>query len=856
MRYGIRLCCAWHAALYLAIVLTLLCFCTPSVAKSPAAAPEAVLLTQTINPSFEPNQGQFHAAVKYAANRHPYQAYLRSDAIALSLSRANPGNAPAQAKEGAAPATVVIQLVGANPEARVIAEQQTSERSNYFLGAKPEGWVTDVPHFAAVTFIEAYPGIDLKHYAKDGKLEYDFVAKAGAKLKALRLRIVGAERTEIDAAGDLLIHAGGQILKHRRPVAVQDAQKSGASLSARYEKAGADEYRLAIDAYDESQPLIIDPIIDFGTVYGGGVAAVTGAVDARGHVYLSGATTWPGYPTINPFDGTHPDEHVGVLPVPAAFVTKIDPLGQQVLYSSFIGGEGGAVVRAIRVDDSGNVYLAGQAGNGLPTTPGAFLSGDAAPQVPAINYYYSQLERAETSLAFALKLQASGSALAYSTYLAQVDQVNALAVDAAGAAHIAGATKTASFPASAGTLQAARVAQVGKFSGFLLKLNSSGSAVQYGTYFGGAGGDTVVSALALGGDGSAHLTGYTTSNALPLEKPFQSAKRSGEDAFVAKFTPDARALVYSSYLGGSDTYSGCENLDGVDFGTAIAVDDEGYAYVAGRTYSWQYFPVSSGTRGSLNGYVDIFVSKFAPLDGSITRSVLHGGKDLTGVPCGAGLGNGEHPTAIWLNADKTVSIAGFGAIPNVDDPQFAYPLVNPVATAGGGFVITLNRESLAPVFSTVFPGIDSAAANRFGDIYLFGAINSSFLRKPETAMPLLPGALSTADPGGKVAYFARILRPTAHLVLSTESDTAAPGQAFDLKASLSGIYEAGEIEFLDGNTVLGRASTAEGETSASFRVTGATLGFHRYAARFVSPLLPRGLRSGTRYLTVVAPECD
>lgn len=834
---------------YLAAVC---CFCFSPCFGRPFIGSETPPLTHQIEPSFEPNQGQFHAAVKYAANRHPYQAYLRSDAIALRLLRPNPSSSPGQVKQGAALATVSIQLIGANPHAHAVPEQQTAERSNYFVGTKPESWVTDVPHFAAVTFVDAYPGIDLRHYAKNGKLEYDFIAKAGASLKAIRLRIVGAERTEIDAAGDLIIHASGQVLKHRRPVAVQGTQKANALITARYERTGTDEFRLAIESHDESQALTIDPIIDFGTVYGGGVAVLSGTADAGGNVYLSGATTWPGFPTVNPFDDTHPDERIGGSSVPVAFVTKIDPLGRQVLYSTFIGGEGGAVVRAIRVDDSGSVYLAGQAGNDMPTTPGAFLGSDAVPQVPAIYYGSSQLERADKSLGFALKLQSSGSAMVYSTYLAQVDQVNALAIDTAGAAHIAGATKTAAFPTTAGTLQTERVVEVGKLSGYLAKLNSSGSALQYGTYFGGAGGDTVVSAVALGSDGSAHLTGYTTSNALPLEKAFQSAKRSGEDAFVAKLTPDANALAYSSYLGGSDT--NC--LNGADFGTAIEVDGEGYAYVAGRTYSALYFPVSSGTRGGPYGFVDIFVSKVAPLDGALVRSVLLGGNDADSVSCGAGLGNGEHPTAIWLNVDKTVTVAGFGATPNLDIVQFAFPLANPVATTGGGFVTTLNPTSLATVFSTVFPGMTSAASNRFGDIYLFGAINSGFLRKPETALPAFPGALPIADPGGKVAYLARILRPTAHLLLSTESDTATSGQAFDLKADLTGIYEAGEIEFLEGDALLGRTPIAEGATSASFRVTGATLGFHRYAARFVSPLLPGGLRSGTRFLTVVAPECD
>jgi len=843
---------AWQVSLQLALVFTLWCFLGQPRAQALTAAPEAVLLTHAIEPSFEPNRGQFHAAVKYAANRHPYQAYLKSDAIALSLSGTSASQASGQQKAGATNATVAIQLIGANPEALAIPEQQTTERSNYFLGAKPEGWIVDVPHFAAVTFVDAYPGIDLRHYAKNGKLEYDFVAKAGANLKAIRLRVVGAERTEIDADGDIVIHAGGQALKHRRPVIAPDAHKSSALVSARYEKSGADEFRLVIDGHDGKEPLTIDPIIDFGTAFGGGVAALSGAVDAAGNVYLSGATTWPGFPTVNPFDGTHPDERLGVLPVPAAFVTKIDPLGQQVLFSTFIGGEGGAVVRAIRVDDSGNVYLAGQAGNGMPTTAGAFLGAAAAPQVPSIYVSYGQFDRAEQSLAFALKLQASGSALAYSTYLAQVDQVNALAIDAAGAAHIAGASKSAALPATSGTLQPARIAELGKFSGYLVKLSPAGSTLQYGTYFGGAGGDTVISALALGGDGSAHLTGYTTSNSLPLEKPFQAAKRTGEDAFVAKLAPDASALAYSSYLGGED--SNCVN--GADFGTAIAVDGEGYAYVAGRTYSTRYFPVSSGLRGVPNGYVDLFMTRIAPLDGSIVRSVLLGGNDQDDVRCDSAIGYGEHPTAIWVNADKSVSIAGFGATANVDDTRYGFPLVNPVAITGSGFVMTLDRASLAPVFSTVLPGIAGAAANRHGDIYAFGIAKSGFLRKPEAAIPVLPGALSTADPGGNVGYLARILRPAALVTLKTDSDTMPQGQAFDLQASLSGIYEAGEIEFLEGDTVLGRAAVAEAAAGASFRVSGATMGFHRYAARFVSPLVPRGLRSGTRYLTVIAAECE
>ena len=822
--------------------------------RSAAAAEDALPLTHRLNPSFEPNRGQFHPAVRYAANRYPYQVYLKSDKIVLDLADGSTSKGEGQGQgQGQGPRKVAIALLGATRDSLAVPGRELQERSNYFMGSESAQWVTGVPHYDAVTFLDAYPGIDLRHYAQGGKLEYDFLVKPGADPSGIRLRIEGADRSEVDPAGDLIIHVAGQVLKHRRPVAYQTSGSDKRAIAARYRPVREGEFALALGEHDPSTGLTIDPIIDFATVYGGGVAALSAATDPSGAVYLSGATTWPGFPTVNPFAGENPDERIGVLPVPVVFVTKIDPLGQSVHFSTFFGGSGGAVVRGIHVDAAGGVYLAGQAGNGLPTTSGAFLGATAAPWVPAIYAYYSQIERTDQSLAFVTKLHPEGNALAYSTYLAQVDQVSSLAVDPLGAAQVVGATRTASFPATPGAFQESRVTETGKLSGYLAKLSPDGRTLQYGSYFGGTGGDTVITAVALDQSGSSHFTGYTLSPSLPLQQPFQSVKRGAEDAFVAKLSADGSKLVYSSYLGGDD--SNC--LKGADFGTAIALDVDGAVYVAGRSFSHTNFPVSSGTRGAPLGYVDAFVTKLDGRDGSLLRSVFLGGNDQPNdVACGSALGYGEHPRGLSVNPDGTLTVSGYGATANLDDPGFAFPLVNPVATFGKGFVSVLAADTLAPVFSTVFPAIAGAVQNRYGDLYAFGIAQSGFLRKPETTLLIPPGALANADPGGSVAYLARILRPTAHLVLSTDSDTVTQGRAFDLKASLSGIHEAGEIEFLDGDSVLGRTPVAAGAANASFQVTAAPQGFHRYAARFVSPLLPQGLRSGTRYVTLVAAECE
>src|SRR5438874_1208469 len=177
--------------------------------------------------------------------------------------------------------------------------------------------------------------------------------------------------------------------------------------------------------------------------------------------------------------------------------------------------------------------------------------------------------------AFVTKLNASGSALLYSTYLGgnSEDDGNGIAVDAAGSAYVAGLTTSTDFP-TANPLQSKNA---GSSDVFVAKLNASGSALIYSTYLGGSSSDFAFG-IAVDSSGNAYVTGHTASTDFPTANPLQSKNAGSSDVFVAKLNASGSALIYSTYLGGSSS----------DFAFGIAVDSSGNAYVTGQTASTDF----------------------------------------------------------------------------------------------------------------------------------------------------------------------------------------------------------------------------------------------------------------------------
>ena len=325
-----------------------------------------------------------------------------------------------------------------------------------------------------------------------------------------------------------------------------------------------------------------------GGDYGQGIA-----VDSSGAAYVAGYTDSTNFPLNSPIQSVFKGGY-------DAFVAKVSPAGNSLVYSTYLGGSQEDQALAIAVDSSGSAYVTGPTGS---------------PDFPTASAYQSSYKNADI---FVAKLAPSGSSLTYSTYLggSSGDSAFGIAVDSAGSAYVTGRTISADFPVVAGAYQSKLD---GNYDVFVTKFTPAGNALVYSTYLGGKGTDEA-NAIALDSAGYAYVTGWTNSTDFPTISQFQT-DQGADDGFVFKLSPDGSALVYSTYLGGS----------GNDYAQGIAVDPLGAAYVTGYTDSTDFITKSPFQTDQAS--TDAFVAKIEPFLTGVTKAQLISptpGSTLTG----------------------------------------------------------------------------------------------------------------------------------------------------------------------------------------------------------------------------------
>ena len=433
----------------------------------------------------------------------------------------------------------------------------------------------------------------------------------------------------------------------------------------------------------------------------------------------------------------------------------IDP---ELVYSTYLGGDNfWDTANGIAVDPSGNAYVTG-------TT----LAND----FPTVNPFQAT-NKSPNGTAFVTKFNATGTALVYSTYLGGSggDKGAAIAVDSAGNAYLTGSTCSSDFP----TAYPPQASRKGPCDGFVTKLNASGTSLVYSTFLGGSGtpanGLSPVltdkgTGIAVDSAGSAYVTGGTWSTDFPTVNPIQGSG-GGEDAFLCKFSVDGKALVYSTYLGGSN----------MDVGGSIAVDSSGSAYVVGSTLSVD-FPLVNAFEGLPGNYVSeygtAFVAKLNPAGSALVYSTYLGGSV------------GEEGKCIAVDSSGNAYVTGGTWSPD-------FPTVNPIETyqskygADNVFVTKFNAAGSALVYSTFLGGsgcLFNPGADNCGDEGLGIAV----------------------DPNG-VAYVAGKTAstdfPTVNAIQTTKEDTAGGGADFTgFVASLNAAGSAlAYSTYLGGNAV-------------------------------------------------------
>ncbi len=407
----------------------------------------------------------------------------------------------------------------------------------------------------------------------------------------------------------------------------------------------------------------------------------------------------------------------------------IDP---QLDYSTYLGGSDLDFPCGIAVDGSGNAYVTGYTYSiDFPATSGAF-----------------QTIYAGGRDAFVTEVNASGSALVYSTYLggSSEDWCTGIAVDGAGNAYVTGTTSSANFPTTSGAFQ---TVYGGNLEAFVTELNASGSNLVYSTYLGGSADDLGYS-ITVNGSGNAYVTGSTTSTDFPTTNgAYQTSSSGGTYAFITELNSSGSTLVYSTYLGGGGGYDG---------GQGIALDGSGNVYVTGTAEG--YFPTTSGAFQTVfgNDTYDAFVAKLNPAGGGasdLIYSTYLGGSSPTDW--------GSYGYSIAVDGSGCAYVTGYTDTPNFPTTSGAYQ------TAQGynddAFVSKLNASGSALVYSTYLGGSGTCwgyaiALDASGNAYVTGSTEGSF--------PMTGGSYQTTwDTNYGSAYIAELNASGNILLYST-----------------------------------------------------------------------------------------
>lgn len=584
-----------HRIVALLLALSLVLSSAGSTHAKPAAALAAAPEPAFSSVMFIENVGQFAEGARFQVwGGSAGTMWLADDAIWLTvveprseeaaLSSADPkmrfDPRLANTEQESTPrkaANVKLSFVGANPHPRIEPFDRLDTAISYFIGNEPDKWRPDVPVWGGVRYVDLYPGVDLEITNEGGQVVQRLAARPGADLEAVQLQVEGADAVTVDghtlrlstAAGvfatPLLLTGGmgGNIVVQSRGDQVFNVDTPFAPTGVRPQSA----ITIPQSPTDNSAHLI------YGTYLGGTGADYSEgiAVDAQGSAYVVGWTYSSDFPTT--LGAVDPSFNGGQID---AFVVKLNPTGTGLVYATFLGSSYFDYGLDIAVDTSGNAYVTGVTYAGdFPTTSGAFD--------PNFNGGYTD--------AFVVKLNLTGSALVYATFLGGSgvygDSGNSIVVDTAASAYVTGRTYSGTsgdFPTTSGAFDTTFNGDY-KDDAFVVKLNSTGSRLTYSTYLGGEDDDNGES-IAVDTAGNAYVTGSTKSPNFPttagaFDTDYNDSYNT--DAFVVKFNSTGSMLTYSTYLGGEDD----------DNGESIAVDAAGNAYMTGFTKS-PNFPTTLG----------------------------------------------------------------------------------------------------------------------------------------------------------------------------------------------------------------------------------------------------------------------
>jgi len=578
------------------------------------------------------NHGQVAPSVRFVLKNEGINAYFRDDEV--------------QFLTGSSP--IRLRFAGGSAAVRPIALDPNPGRLNFLTGNNPAQWLTNLQLLSGLVYRGVYPGIDVRWLVRDSQAKSEFVLAPGADAATIQLHYSGMSAMEIEASGSLQLRAEGGTMREHTPEAYTVEHGIHNPVQVAFHLGHHGDVGFYVGPYDHNLVLVIDPVLSYSTFLSGSGhdTASSVAVDASGSVYVAGWAESQNFPVtgglrrgsgldgfVAKFNssntlvyctyigGANEDRITGIavdgsnsavvtgytaspdMPFVSAlqptlrgtrnaFIAKLNSQGTALQFGTYLGGSGADTAAGIALDRTGNIYVAGATTSADFPTAHAFRSAKSGPQN-----------------AFVSKLDFSGATLIY------MDAANAIAVDAAGEAFVAGSTSSGDFPV-VGPLFRSTIP--GQQSAFVTKVSANGAGLIYSTFLGGSRGNMttpeIATAVAVDAAGAAYVAGVTSSIDFPVVKPYLVLTDGGTHGFIGKLNPVGSALVFSTYFGGS----------GRDWPLGIAVNSAGSIYVCGYTSSTD-LPVPSAIQASNAGLYDGFLARFTANGALVFGTYLGGG---------------------------------------------------------------------------------------------------------------------------------------------------------------------------------------------------------------------------------------
>jgi hypothetical protein len=720
---------------------------------------------------FEVNRGQTDAQVRFIARTSDSTLFLATGEAVLRLPKLSEQAVTKDARHRAKLeaitqpdecAAIRFHPTKSNPQPRITGLDRLPGVSNYFIGNDPRKWRRGVEAYAKVKYENVYPGIDLIYYGNDdGEIEYDFKVAAGANPEQIAMSVEGADGVELDrASGGLILNTTvGRVHQHA-PRIYQEINGKNQEVAGRYRllepsssiqnpKSKTQNPLVAFEVgeYDESKPLVIDPVVVYSTLLGGAAGNFDGSkgvvVDGQGNAYLVGTAESSDFPTRNALDGTPPPRFLS-----KAFIAKFAPDGS-LIYSTFLGSvDGNSSGDAIAVDATGAIYV----------------TGNANPGFPIVNAF--QPTAGSFSDAFITKLNAEGTAIIYSSFLGgnQGETVKDLKLDAQNNVYILGET-----PGSGGasvTFPTVHPTQANYGGGardmFLSVVAATGTSLLFSTFFGGNG-DEEASSVSVSSNGkliviigASNSTNLTTGGIAPQDtdpscdelKDILQTYTQGTGGLLEYGNPTNLLAQLKDRLrdrlGREPT---CVELLKEFHDQISPPESEAIVIPEGElTGSAVYPPGGSGLASpssimpqAAGGGFDVFV---APVDqnGNGSAKGIFGGSRDEFVEAATKDSRG----AVYITGDTT----------STDLPTVGPTQATPGGTNNNGFVVVFAPDTYDVLFATYLGGDgftlpQGIAVDAQGNIFVSGVVTIG------TTFPTTPGAFQRERKGRNDAFLVK-----------------------------------------------------------------------------------------------------